>query len=350
MPEPQDVTLGEWLRGTGPESDIAVCTRVRLARNVQGYSFSPRLGEAEARELCDFVHPRLGRLQDYDLQITDLTDTPELDRRRLMECHLISRDHCDSNRPRGVAVDGPESISIMVNEEDHVRAQVFRSGFSVEAAYQAAENLDNQLHAVLPMAFSEEFGFLTACPTNTGTGLRISVMLHLPGLVWAEEIEKATNTVQKIHLAVRGLYGEGSKALGDFYQLSNQVTLGRSEAQIIQDVSTAVARMLEWEREVREALLKGRARPATLDRVFRALGTLERAQILSSEETLGCLSKLRFGIQQGLIEGRDQMLCNRALLLTQPAHLQWLSGCSLNAEERDRNRAALIQSLLQAPA
>lgn len=344
---PADLELGEWLRGTGPDRDIAMCTRVRLARNVQGYSFSSCLGVVEAQELTSFLSEELAKLPTDDaLTVTDLVNLRDLDREMLMERHLISRDHATNNRPRGVAVNAGESISVMINEEDHIRAQVFLSGFQVEAGFEVAERLDNTLMERLPLAFSEEFGFLTTCPTNTGTGLRVSVMLHLPGLVWAEEIEKATNTAQRIHLAVRGLYGEGSRALGDFFQVSNQVTLGRSENQILEDVSAAVKRMVEWEREVRDALMKGRARLRTLDRVHRAMGTLERAHILSSEESLTCLSGVRFGVQQGLFDSLTLQQLNRALLLSQPAHLQRLSNETLGPDERDQRRARLVRELL----
>ena len=173
-------------------------------------------------------------------------------------------------------------------------------------------------------------------------------MLHLPALVWAEEIEKVTNTAQKIHLAVRGLYGEGSRALGHFYQVSNQVTLGRSESQILQDVNAAVSRIVAWEREVRDALLKGRPRIRTLDRVHRALGTLERAHILTSEETLDCLSAVRFGVQQDVLHGLTMTQLNRAILLIQPAHLQRLADDVLEPDERDEHRALLIRRLLDA--
>jgi protein arginine kinase len=344
---PEDLELGEWLRGTGPSPDIAVCTRVRLARNVQGYSFSSCLGELEAQELTTFLSEELSNLPTDDaLTVTDLLNLRDLDREMLMERHLISRDHASNKHPRSVAVNAGESISVMINEEDHIRAQVFQSGFQVEEGFEVAERLDNTLMERLPLAFSEEFGFLTTCPTNTGTGLRVSVMLHLPGLVWAEEMEKATSTAQKIHLAVRGLYGEGSRALGDFYQVSNQVTLGRSETQILQDVSAAVTRIVEWEREVREALMKGRARLRTLDKLHRAMGTLERAHILNSEESLTCLSAVRFGVQQGLFGSLTIQQLNRALLLSQPAHLQRLSNEVLGPDERDERRAMLVRELL----
>jgi protein arginine kinase len=338
---------GTWLAGNGPECDIAICTRVRLARNLDGYPFSPRLGDAEARELYEFVCKRLQRPGlPETLAITDLGPVEELDRTVLVERHLISRELASGKRPSGVAVDLDESVAIMINEEDHLRVQVFAAGLQPESAWRRAERLDDALMQRLPMAWSEEFGFLTSCPTNTGTGMRLSVMLHLPGLVWSEEIDKATNVAQKIHLAVRGLYGEGSRALGDFYQVSNQVTLGRDEAQIQSDVLLAVGRIVQWEREVRAALLRGAARMRTLDRVHRALGTLERAQILTSEEALGCLSAVRFGVEEELLDDVAIAAVNRALLLSQPGHLQRHTRELLKPEERDQRRAQLLREVL----
>lgn len=346
-PEPPPFQPGEWLQGTGPERDIAICTRVRLARNLLGFHFSPCLSPAEAQELVRFVTEKLGEPGFPEpLGVVDLATTDELERTVLVERHLISRDLAASKLARSVAVNTSESIAIMINEEDHLRAQVFASGMQTQAAWARAEALDDALTQRLPLACSEEFGFLTACPTNTGTGLRLSVMLHLPGLVWAEQIDKATNTAQKIHLAVRGLHGEGSRALGDFYQVSNQVTLGRSEQQILGDVSLAVSRIVQWEREVRDALLRGSARVRTLDRIHRALGTLERAQILSSEEALNCLSALRLGIEQRVVDGFDIQDLNKALLLSQPGHLQRFTKTRLEPEERDQRRAVLLRETL----
>lgn len=345
--KPPEFRPGAWLQGTGPENDIAICTRVRLARNLRGFPFAPCLADQESRQLYDFVITRLaqGGLPE-NLAIVHLEPVDELERTVLVERHLISRELAASKRPSGVAVDADENVAIMVNEEDHLRLQVFAPGLQPGAAWRRAERLDDALLQRLPMAWSEEFGFLTSCPTNTGTGLRLSVMLHLPGLVWSEDIDKATNTAQKIHLAVRGLYGEGSRALGDFYQVSNQVTLGRDEQQIQNDVLLAVGRLVQWERDVRAALLRGSARVRTLDRVHRALGTLERAQILTSEEALGCLSAVRFGREEDLIDGFDTAAINRALLLSQPGHLQRHTREILKPEERDQRRAQLLREVL----
>jgi protein arginine kinase len=346
---PDELDLGEWLRADGPDHDIALCTRVRFARNVEGYRFSPLLNRDEARNLTAFVTQQLTQLElEAPLRIVDVSGLDARQREILVERHLISRDHANTDRPRCVARDDSERTSIMVNEEDHLRVQVFRSGFRVEEAYAAGEALDDLLISRVPFAFSEEFGFLTACPTNVGTGLRLSVMLHLPGLCWAEEMEKAATTCQKIHLAVRGLYGEGSRALGDFYQVSNQVTLGRPESQLVGDVRAAVQRLIDWERGVRDALLRRDSRARTLDRVYRALGTLQNAWILSSEECLEGLSAVRFGVQQGILRGLTMRDLNRILLLSQPAHLQQLHGRKLDPAERDALRADLVRRVLRA--
>ena len=339
--------LGEWLQGKGPDADIALCTRVRFARNVQGFRFSTNMTADEAAELDEYLRTQIEGLEVEDpLRVIDLGSLGELERLVLMERHLISRDHASADRSRSVAVNSGESVSIMINEEDHLRTQVFQSGFRVPDTYGLAEHLDETLLGVVPLAFSEEFGFLTSCPTNTGTGLRVSVMLHLPGLVWAEEMDKAVNTTQKIHLAVRGLYGEGSRAIGDFYQVSNQVTLGRSEEQILEDVETAVESLITWERKVRDALLKGESPAHTMDRIFRALGTLQNAHILSSEECLNSLSAVRCGVQQGMIPDLEIQQLNRVLLLTQPAHLQRLVGRRLDPAERDVHRARMVRKIV----
>ena len=346
-PSYDDFDVGAWLQPNGPDAEIAICTRVRFARNVKGFRFSTCMTSEESEELARYLQRQLTR-EDFaeQLDVVDVGDLGDLERRLLLERHLISRELASADRKRFVAINKPESVSVMVNEEDHIRAQVFEAGQSIDSAFARADALDQALTKRVPLAYSDEFGFLTSCPTNTGTGLRISVMLHLPGLVWAEEMDKATRSVQKINMAVRGLYGEGSRATGDYYQVSNQITLGRAEAEIVADVRRAVERLIAAEREVRAALLKGDKRNRTLDRIFRNLGTLERARILTTEEALSCLSALRFGVEQGLIDEVPMTRINAALLLSQPAHLQRLHGRSMTSDERDEKRAALMRRIV----
>jgi protein arginine kinase len=341
---PEEVDVGAWLEGEGEDADIAICTRVRFARNVKGFRFSTCMTHEEASELTQYMRRQLTQPDFVEkLDVRDVGALEDLERRLLLERHLISRELAGADRPRLVAINDSESVSVMVNEEDHIRAQVFVSGHRIDQAYRHAEELDGAIMRRVPIAFPDEFGFLTACPTNTGTGLRVSVMLHLPGLVWADEIEKATHAAQKTNMAVRGLYGEGSRATGDFYQVSNQITLGRSEAEIVSDVHALVRSLVASERKVRDALLRGEPRVRTLDRIFRSLGTLEHARILSTEEALSCLSAVRFGVQQGLIEHVQLGELNAALLLAQPAHLQQLCKRALLPEERDQRRATLMR-------
>ena len=342
---------GAWLAGTGPDSDIAICTRVRLARNLQGFPFSPRLDGDESERLYQFVVERLGRPGlPVQLQVVDLSPVDELERSMLVERHLISRELASCKRPSGVAVDDDENVAIMINEEDHLRAQVFAPGLATEAVWRRAERLDDALMQRLPMAWSEEFGFLTACPTNTGTGLRLSVMMHLPGLVWSEEIDKATNVAQKIHLAVRGLYGEGSRAAGDFYQISNQVTLGRTESQLIDDLRALVPVIVGFERTVRDALFADQ-RTALADRVARSHGLLRTARSMATDGALAHLSNLRLGMHLGLFDQGDLEVLNLLRVQVQQGHVQALNQDPLRQEPleastRDQLRAGFLRRQL----
>src|SRR5207237_5140199 len=215
-----------------------------------------------------------------------------LDRQLLVERQLISRELASADGPRGVALGPHETVSLMVNEEDHLRLQVMRSGFALDEAWQDIDRVDDLLEQRVSYAFSEEFGYLTACPTNVGTGMRSSVMLHLPALVWSKQIEKVFRALQKINLVVRGLYGEGSRASGDFYQISNQVTLGKSEATALGEIREVNLQIIAYERQARAALLREN-RQGLHDRVARAYGTLQSATMMTSEETMALLSSVR---------------------------------------------------------
>src|SRR6266436_1219809 len=231
-------TSGEWLRGTGPESDIVISSRIRLARNLAAFPFTNRATAHQKGEIEALLRERIAKLElDPTLSYLNVPALSPLDRQLLVERQLISRELASADGPRGVALMDKETVSLMVNEEDHLRLQVMRSGFALDEAWQDIDKVDDMLEQRVNYAFSEEFGYLTSCPTNVGTGMRSSVMLHLPALVLAKQIEKVFRALQKINLAVRGLYGEGSRASGDFYQISNHVTLGKSETAIIDDIN-----------------------------------------------------------------------------------------------------------------
>lgn len=340
--------LGEWLRGTGPESDVVVSTRIRLARNLADFPFANRAAPGQKAETAAKAREALAKAElPYTLDYIDIPTLAPLDRQFLVERQLVSRELAVVlEGPRGVAVDQKESVSVMVNEEDHLRLQVLRSGLALTQAWEDIDKLDDALEARLTYAFHDQFGYLTACPTNVGTGMRASVMLHLPALGLTKQIEKVFRALQKINLAVRGLHGEGSRAFGDLYQISNQVTLGKSEPKILSEIGEVIQTILDYERKARNALLKER-RQAEQDRVARAIGTLGSATMITSEETMELLSAVRLGIHQRLIEDLPATTVNQLFIHTQAAHLQKLMGQPLDGEERNAARAKYLKAKLR---
>ncbi|MFO0904676.1 MAG: protein arginine kinase [Pirellulales bacterium] len=337
---------GEWLRGTGPESDIVISSRIRLARNLAEFPFIRRCTEPNRRAIERTVRERIREVTEWaDAAYLDVFGLPPLDRQLLVERQLISRELADAEGPRAVLIDPRETLSVMINEEDHLRIQVMHSGFNLLPAWNEINHVDDLLEERLPYAFHDQLGYLTACPTNVGTGMRVSIMFHLPGLVLSREIDKVFRGLQKMNLAVRGLYGEGSQALGDFYQISNQFTLGKTEAQLIERVSEIVPVLLEYERKARQSLLE-HGRKELQDRVSRSLGILRNAHTISSEETLLLLSSVRLGINLGLIPDIDIATVNKLFVHTQPAHLQKIRGRELDKAERNEERATYLKKHL----
>src|SRR5205814_1219661 len=340
-------STGEWLRGTGPEADIVISTRIRLARNHASFPFTNRASQHQKSEIENLLRARVAKLDlPSPLNYIHVAGLPMLDRQFLVERQLISRELANSDGPRGVAFDDRESVSIMVNEEDHLRLQVMRSGLDLDGAWQDIDKVDDLLEAKVDYAFSDEFGYLTACPTNVGTGMRASVMLHLPALGLTKQIEKVFRALQKINLVVRGLYGEGSRASGDFYQISNQVTLGKNEGTALTEIREVNQQIIAYERQARNTLMREN-RQGMQDRVARALGTLQSATMMTSEETMELLSSVRLGVNLNLIEDLSITTVNELFLHTQPAHLQKLMGAPLDGEERNAARARYLRTRLR---
>lgn len=338
--------VGSWLSAEGADSDVVVSTRVRLARNLVGHRFISRASFEERQELADKLRGASEpAAQAQDAEYYDLASLPELDRHVLVERHLISREHADAEGPRGVLVAENETLSIMINEEDHLRMQTLRSGFAVNSAWERINRLDDAIEAQTPYAFDPRFGYLTACPTNVGTGLRVSVMLHLPALSMTRELQRVFAAAAKIDFIVRGLYGEGTQGHGDFYQLSNQKTLGRAESEILSNLDIVIPQIIRYERKVRNALFNEH-RLQVEDRVGRAAGILRNARMISSEETLHLLSQLRLGVNLGLVADLDSSAISRLFIITRPAHLQKFEGRELDAQERDQARAVYIRQHL----
>ena len=337
---------GEWLRGEGPEADIVISTRVRLARNLSQFPFLTRADEAARTEIERILSAQITRLAERkSLNYFDLTGLQRLDRQFLVERQLISRELSEGQGPRGVGFSTAENVSLMVNEEDHLRIQVLHSGLALESCWEEINQIDDLLEEQVSFAFSEQLGYLTACPTNCGTGIRVSVMLHLPALVQTKEIQKVFTALHKIGLAVRGLYGEGSQAMGDFYQISNQTTLGKSEEQLIKNLKDVIPNIIGYERRVRTALINEN-RQGLHDQVSRAYGILKSAQTITSEETMQHLSSLRMGINLGLIEDLAIPTVNELFIFTQPAHLQKLRHAALDSGERNIARAGYLRERL----
>lgn len=336
--------MGEWLRGTGPESEIVISTRIRLARNMANYPFSTRATFRQKSEIEARLRECVDRLDvPTPLRYVSVADLEPLDRQFLVERQLISRELANVlEGPRGVAFDERESVSIMLNEEDHLRLQVMRSGFALEEAWQSIDRFDDQIEQRIAYAYHPRFGYLTACPTNVGTGMRASVMLHLPALGLTKQIEKVFRALQKINLVVRGLYGEGSRATGDFFQISNQVTLGKSEETILNEIKQVILEIVLYEQQARRVLFQEN-RQGLLDRVARAVGTLQSATMMTSDETMELLSSVRLGIHMQLVNDIAPVKVNELFIHTQPAHLQKLVGGPLDGEERNAARASYLR-------
>jgi protein arginine kinase len=362
--------LNEWFSGSGPMSDVVISSRIRLARNLAGYKFLGGCTDAERGEI-------LKRLKEILLGL-DLGDrmfyvcvhrAPKLDRNFLVERHLISRHHAFGKGPRGAVVARREFFTAMINEEDHLRMQVIRGGCQLRRCAEQIERIDDTMGGRIDYAFDPRLGYLTACPTNLGTAIRVSVMLHMPALKMTGQIERFFNACRDMNLAVRGLFGEGSEAAGDFYQVSNQVTLGVSEADIVNRFEDLVIpEIVEYETEARNFLLADRINVLD-DKISRALALLKNARLISSQEALFLLSHLRLGVNMrrrmgaespairrlsglgrcgGDKEGLSISMINKLFLLTLPAHLQLNHGGRLDSAGRDALRAKIIRSTLSS--
>lgn len=337
---------GEWLRGTGPECDIVISTRLRLARNLATFPFTSRASSAQKQEIENLLKERLTHLPGGpELEYICLGNFDGLDKQMLLERQLISRELAAAEGARGVAIAPDETVSVMVNEEDHLRIQVMRSGLDLDQAWEITNQVDDRIEQRVAYAFHEEFGYLTACPTNVGTGMRASVMIHLPALEFTRQCDQVFRALQKINLEVRGLYGEGSRASGHFYQISNQVTLGKSEETILREIQAVIPAVIRYEKEAREAWRLDRT-VGLEDRVKRALETLHCATMMTSEETMELLSMVRLGLALGQLRGLSVPLLNELFIQTQPAHLQKLAGESLDSERRNIARAVHLRRKL----
>lgn len=337
----------EWLKGTGPNSDIVISSRIRLARNLDKLAFPHWANKQQSEEALKIIEEAIARI-DYLKKITlfRLADLDSVEKQFLVERHLMSLEHTQKTDQKAIVIEEEEIIAIMINEEDHIRMQVMQSGFNLFEAWGIINKIDDCLAKELSLAFLPEWGYLTACPTNAGTGMRGSVMLHLPALVMTHQIDRVLAAISKLSFTTRGLYGEGTQATGNFFQISNQVSLGHSENEIIENINGLIRQIIEQENQAREVMLS-KDRSVLEDRINRSLGILESAYIISSQETIELLSMVRLGCDLQMIKNIDRRRINELFIITLPAHLQKIENKKLSAQERDTKRAELIRSRLK---
>jgi len=334
-----------FLREIREDSDVCLSSRIRLARNLENHLFLLKASKKEQEEIIEELREAISKLASFNFYYGE--NLNEFFLNYLLERHLVSPDFVLSKNEKAVFIDKEEKISIMINEEDHIRLQVLAAGFSLDEIFIKINEIDDKLEKELPYAFSEKFGFLTACPTNLGTGLRASVMLHLPGLVLTNEMEKVVKAAKNVGFAVRGIYGEGSLALGSYFQISNQFTIGIEEKEIIENTKKLISEIIGYERKSRDYLLKN-LKNEIEDKIWRSYGILTNAVLLSSEEAINLLSNLRLGICLGIIKNISLLTINILNILVKRANLMaYLQNENLSAEERDLKRALIIKKILK---
>lgn len=340
--------MSAWMSKEGPDSDIVLSSRVRLARNIEKYKFPTIASNEESLEILDLFEETFTDKSVNEigkLEMLRMGDLQPIQKRVLVEKHLISPNLAEDSSFGGCLLSENEEVSIMLNEEDHIRIQCLYPGLQLKEALKSASDLDDWMEHAVDYAFDEQRGYLTSCPTNVGTGLRASVMMHLPALVLTQQMNRIIPAINQLGLVVRGIYGEGSEALGNIFQISNQITLGKSEDDIVEDLLSVVHQLIDKERSAREALYKTSQIPLE-DRVFRSLGTLTYSRIIESKEAAKCLSDVRLGIDLNIIKDISRNILNELMILTQPGFLQQYAGGALRPDERDIRRASLIRERL----
>jgi protein arginine kinase len=335
-----------WLRSDGPHADLVLSTRIRLARNLSEVPFTHRAHEEQLHGVLSSVASAAEASALRSGLLLRMQELSPIQRQVLVERHLVSHELGDGARPRGIYVTPDDRVSVMVNEEDHLRLQALAPGFQLAEAWTLADAADDALGQTLDFAFSDEIGYLTACPTNAGTGLRASVLIHIPAIVMSNEIQRVLNSVGQLGLNVRGLYGEHSDFMGHLFQVSNQTTLGRSERDSIDHLERVTTHILDQEKRSRERLLRD-ARAQLEDKVWRSYGILRHCRAIKSKEVIDRCSDLRMGAAIGLSGLPPLNVFNELLVLTQPGHLQLVAGVEMEPAERDIHRARVVRERLQ---
>lgn len=341
--------ISPWMRSDGPDNDIVLSSRIRLARNFADAVYPIIAENEELEQIVQFFKKEYEHqsFQEYeDFQFVPMRDLNAIEKRVLVEKHLISPHLAKHSDTAASLISKSEQVSVMINEEDHIRIQLYFPGFQLNKALEKAFEFDDWLEEKINYAYDEVRGYLTSCPTNVGTGMRASVMMHLPALTITQQVNRMIPAINQLGLVVRGIYGEGSEAVGNIFQISNQITLGKSEEDIVQDLQSVVGQLIEQERAARHKLME-ESSTRLEDRIYRSYGVLEYSRVIESNEAAKCLSNVRLGIDLGMIEHVSKSILNELMVLTQPGFLQQYAKETLTSKERDVLRARLIRERLQ---
>ncbi len=338
----------EMTEGSAKKCPVVLMTRVRLARNLDSKPFPGWAKAAQRNEVLETCLPAVASLSQMKRGITaELEELSDLERQILVERHLISRELSSTSEKTGVVISKDQSVAVMINEEDHLRIQVIKSGYRFKQAWSAINGVDSSLEEELDYAFSSKIGFLTACPTNVGTGMRASAMMHLPALVISNQMEKVVRAVNQLGIAVRGLFGEGSDASGSIFQISNQTTLGESEQDIIKRLSSVLRTIIDQEMNAREKILE--KDPNKLyDKIGRAYGILQNSHLLSSSECMNLASLVRFGVDLEMFPENTRNIVDRMFIECQPGHIQYHAGGQIESSDRDAFRASYLRKQFES--
>lgn len=340
--------MTKWMQSKGPENDIIISSRIRMARNLEDYPFPIALTKSKSKEVIHEIHNAIlsgNEKLSNEFKLLELEVLSALDRQVYMEKHLISPNLITNFDKAAVLMNKDESISIMINEEDHIRIQCLLPGLQLDEAWETANKIDDLLEEKIKYAYDEQLGYLTSCPTNVGTGIRASVMVHLPALTMTGYINRILQAANQIGLAVRGLYGEGTEFVGNVFQVSNQLTLGRSELEIIHNLKDVTKQIIQKERDARGTLMENN-RIQLEDKIFRSYGILTNARILTSQEAMKLLSDVRLGLDMGIIHNIRAESLNEIMIMMQPGFLQMIADKALSTNERDIRRASLVREKL----
>lgn len=333
-----------WYLQSGKESDVVMSTRIRLARNLKGIKFKNKSSKEEMQKVTQIIKKAVDNI-GYGLKFINLNDLDDITKLSLVEKHIISPEFAlNSDKNKAIAINDDENICIMINEEDHLRIQVLSAGLDLTSSLALAIEIDKKLEELVGYAFSEKYGFLTSCPTNVGTGLRVSVMVHLPALTETENIRKVLEAVNGFDMNIRGIYGEGTSLKGNMYQISNRQSLGISEEEIIKNSKAIIDKIIEQERLARKMLTKNNIELE--DKVYRAYGVIANCKKISYDEFSKLLSDIRLGTDLGIIKELTDLKVNKLEIYTKPATMQKYLGKNLDANERDMKRAEIIKQLI----